>query len=136
MKYEIYKIIHVVGLSLVTLALGGVSAHVINGGTKGTNQWRKGSMITHGVGLLLLLVAGFGMLAKLGIHSVPLWVGGKIVIWLVLGAAVAVMYRKPHLTKLMWIAIPVLVGLATLLAVVKPGAGSAASEVPAVQMER
>ncbi len=133
MSYEVYKILHVVGLSLVTLALGGVTAHVINGGTKATNTWRKGSMMTHGIGLLLLLVAGFGMLAKLGIKSFPLWVVGKIVVWLVLGAAVAVVYRKPQMTKVVWIAIPLLVALATVLAVTKPGSASSMAsthEVP------
>ena len=135
MSYELYKILHIVGLSLVTLSLGGVAAHVINGGTKASNTWRKGTMITHGIGLVLLFVAGFGMLAKLGIRSFPLWVVGKIVVWLVLGAAVAVLYRKPHLSKVMWIVIPLLVGVATVLAVTKPGSGISApvTQVPVAQ---
>ena len=44
--------------------------------------------IVHGVSLLLILVAGFGLLAKLGLAgSWPLWVTVKILVWLALGAA-------------------------------------------------
>jgi hypothetical protein len=76
-------------------------------------------MMTHGVGLLLLLVAGFGMLAKQGIHSVPGWVGAKFAIWLVLGAFVGIAYKKQQLAKKFWLVIPVLVVVATALAVFK-----------------
>lgn len=117
MPYEIYKSLHVLGLSLVVLSLGGILLHVINGGTKTSNTFRKGVMITHGVGLLLLLVAGFGMLAKLGIHGVPGWIGVKLAIWLVLGAFVGIAYKKQALAKKFWVAIPVLVFIATVLAV-------------------
>jgi hypothetical protein len=117
--YDFYKVLHVLGLSLVVLSLGGIILHVINGGSKATNSFRKGAMITHGIGLVLLLVAGFGMLARLGIHGVPLWVGGKLLIWLVLGAFVGLAYKKQALAKKFWLAIPVLVLFATALAVFK-----------------
>jgi hypothetical protein len=119
MSYEIYKILHLLGLSLVVLSLGGIILHVINGGSKESNGFRKGAMITHGVGLLLLLVAGFGMLARIGIHSVPPWVGGKLVIWLLLGAFAAVVYKKPAIAKKLWIAVPCLVVVAAALAIYK-----------------
>ncbi len=119
MSYDFYKILHILGLSLVVLSLGGILLHVINGGTKGSNGFRKGAMITHGVGLLLLLVAGFGMLAKLGIHSVPGWVGGKLVIWLALGALAALAYKSQALAKKLWLVVPVLVLIASTLALYK-----------------
>jgi hypothetical protein len=115
MSYEFYKVLHLIGLTLVVMSLGGIMLFAINGGTKASNSFRKGAMMTHGVGLLLLLVAGFGMLAKLGIHGVPSWVGGKLVIWLALGAFVGLAY-KPNLARKLWIAVPVLVAIATLLA--------------------
>jgi hypothetical protein len=118
MSYEFYKILHILGLSLVVLSLGGIMVHAINGGTKMTNSFRKGVMITHGVGLLLLLVAGFGMLAKLGIQGVPTWVGLKLIIWLALGALVAFAYRQ-SLARKLWIVVPALVLLAAILGVVK-----------------
>ena len=117
MPYEMYKALHVLGLSLVVLSLGGILLHVINGGTKASNSFRKGAMITHGVGLLLLLIAGFGMLAKLGIHGIPGWIGVKLLIWLALGAFVAIAYKKQALAKKFWVAIPALVFIATVVAV-------------------
>jgi hypothetical protein len=121
MSLEFYKILHILGLTLVVLSLGGIVAVVANGGTKQSNALRKATAISHGVGLLLLLVAGFGMLAKLGIMgSLPTWVIGKLIIWLVFGALIAVAYKKPALAKKLWLAIPVLVLAATYLAVYKP----------------
>jgi uncharacterized membrane protein SirB2 len=119
MSYEIYKILHLLGLTLVVISLGGIIVHAINGGTKQTNSFRKAAVITHGVGLLLLLVAGFGMLARLGIHSFPGWVIGKVVIWLALGAFVALAYKQ-SLARKLWFAVPVLVVIAATLAVTKP----------------
>jgi len=119
MSYETYKILHIFGLSLVLVSLGGIILHVINGGTKGSNTFRKGAMITHGVGLLVLLVAGFGMLARLGIHALPGWVIGKLVIWLLLGAMVAFAYKSQALAKKLWLAVPALVVVASYLAIYK-----------------
>ena len=116
MSYEIYKILHLLGLSLVVLSLGGIIHHVINGGTKQSDAFRRGTMITHGVGLLLLVVAGFGMLAKMGIYSPPGWVIGKIVIWLVLGAFVAIAYKNAKMAKNFWFAVPLLVLISAVLA--------------------
>lgn len=119
MTYEFYKTLHLLGLSLVLVSLGGIAVHAINGGTKANNAFRKNAAIAHGVGLLLLLVAGFGMLAKLGIHGLPLWVGGKLLIWLLLGSFVALAYKQNRARKV-WLALPVLVVLATVLAQLKP----------------
>jgi hypothetical protein len=99
---------------LVVMSLGGVVLHTINGGTKLSNTFRKGVMITHGVGLLLLLVAGFGMLARLNIHGFPLWVVLKLVIWLTLGAAVVLAYKKPEAGKILWFGLPALVIVAVM----------------------
>lgn len=130
-SYETYKILHLLGLTLVILSLGGILVHVINGGSKASNTFRKGIMITHGVGLLLLLVAGFGMLVRIGIHSVPAWVGGKLVIWLALGAFVGVAYKSQSLARKLWIVVPVLVVLAAYLAIAKPFMGSDTATPPA-----
>lgn len=119
MSYEVYKILHLLGLTLVVLSLGGILVHAINGGTKTTNAFRKGAMITHGVGLLLLLVPGFGMLARLGIHSFPGWVVGKVLIWLALGAFVAFAYKQ-NIARKLWVVVPLLVVIAATLAIVKP----------------
>lgn len=119
MAYEYYKILHLLGLSMVLLSLGGVVMHVINGGSKADNKFRVGAIVTHGVGLLLLLVAGFGMLHKLGLpHDAP-WVLGKLAIWVVMGGIVAVAYRKPQLGRTLWVVVPGLVVVAAGLVILK-----------------
>ncbi|MBM4290054.1 MAG: hypothetical protein FJ138_00260 [Deltaproteobacteria bacterium] len=85
----IYKWMHLSGLALTLLALGGLAVPAAEGG-----RWR---MPAHGVGLLLALVGGFGMLAKYKIDTAHPMVLTKIALWLVLGASVAVFKRKPAL---------------------------------------
>ncbi len=122
MSIEVYKIIHILGITLVVLSLGGICMHVMNGGTKASNAFRKGAVITHGIGLVLVLVAGVGMLHKMHLNMGAMWVVGKLVIWLLLGAFVAVAYRKPNLASKLWFGVPILVTLAAVLAVFKQGA--------------
>ena len=52
MSLEFYKILHILGLTLVVLSLGGIVAVVANGGTKQSNALRKATAISHGVGLI------------------------------------------------------------------------------------
>ncbi|MBI3325485.1 MAG: hypothetical protein HYZ81_02115 [Nitrospinae bacterium] len=116
----VYKNVHLLGVVMILLALGGLILHRIIGGTR-AHAWRKPVAITHGVGLLLALVSGFGMLARLGIYwPIPGWVIGKIVIWLVFGALVAVIFRSSALAKSLWWVTIVLAGLAGYLALNKP----------------
>ena len=120
MSYEFYKIVHLFGISLVVMALGGILLFTINGGTKVSNSFRKGAMMTHGIGLLLVLVGGFGLLARLGIHAIPMWAALKLLIWALFGAFVGLAY-KPNLARKVWLVVPVLVVCAAALAITKPG---------------
>ena len=120
MSYEFYKIIHIFSIALVLISLGGLTLHVMNGGSKASNAKKKLVMITHGVGLLLLLVSGFGMHAKLGLSGIPLWLVGKLVIWLLFGGMVAIIYKKASFGIKIWCLIPVLVAVASWLAIYKP----------------
>lgn len=116
--YPIYKLIHLLGLFLVFLSLGGLITHAINSG-EADHPWRKGAVITHGVGMLLALLGGFGALAKLGMHWRG-WVIAKIVIWVLVGALPFLLRRKPGLGKPLWIGTVVLVLAAAALAIYKP----------------
>ena len=122
MDISVYKTIHILGLVLVVMSLGGIIMHSINGGTKGSNSFRKVAMATHGVGLLLLLVAGFGMLAKLQIHGFPVWIIIKLGVWLALGGVVGAAYKNPALAKKLWIVVPTLVLLAVIAGLYHIGA--------------
>lgn len=121
MSYEIYKIMHLSGIVMTFLALGGVAVHAINGGTKTDNQGRKLLAMTHGMGLLLALVGGFGLLARLNIKF-PWggWVFAKLVIWLILGGIFSVFLRKPQVSKPLWGVLIVLFIAAATLANYKP----------------
>jgi hypothetical protein len=116
----VYKNIHFIGIFMVLVALGGLLLHAINGGTK-NHAWRKPVAITHGVGIFLVLLGGFGMLARMGIlWSWPGWVTGKVVIWVILGGLIAVIFRKPTLAKPLWWMTIALAALAAYLAGNKP----------------
>ena len=105
-----YQLLHILGTMLVFMALGALSLHAMNGGTRDSNRARALVAITHGFGLLLMLVAGFGMLARLGSMGagLPGWVWVKVVIWLLLAVSIVVPYRKPEWSKAMWFALPIL----------------------------
>jgi hypothetical protein len=70
-----YHILHIAGLLSLFIGFGAVLA----GDSKKGMKW-------HGIGLVIMLVAGFGMLAKLGLmKSMPVWVYVKMGVWLVIG---------------------------------------------------
>jgi hypothetical protein len=122
MPAEFYKVLHIVGLVMIAVALGGSALHAMNGGTRASNTARGLLAGTHGLGLLVMIVAGFGMLAKLGMMSggMPGWVIGKLVIWLVLGALLGILPRAPQLARPIFVSLPILAGIAAWLAIYKP----------------
>ena len=123
-SYELYKVAHLVGVIVLFSVLGGAMVHAINGGTASTNAARRLITILHGTGLILVLVAGFGLLARLDLTSggLPMWVVGKLVIWLLAGLLLTVPRRKPALARPILLAgIPFLAAAAAWLAVYKPG---------------
>lgn len=121
MSIDFYKTLHLIGIFTVLLSLGGMSLHVVSGGTR-EFAGRKWAAMWHGLGLLLVLVAGFGLLAKeqLMQQGMPGWVVGKLVIWLLLGAMPALIYRQAKLAKLFWVLILAFAGFAVYLVMYKP----------------
>lgn len=120
MPIELYRVLHLLGILLVFLSLGGTALHALNGGTKETNRARKAATLTFAVGMVLVLVAGFGMLARLGHRMPPAWAFAKIGIWLVIGGMLTLPWRGPGSAKLVWYGAPLLGALAALLAAFKP----------------
>ncbi len=120
MSLETYKILHVFGVLLLVAALGGVALHAANGGRR-ESATRRLVAILHGVALLVIPVAGFGMLARLGlVRDLPGWAWAKLVLWLVLGAVLYLPYRRPTLARSALIAVPLLGALGAYLAITKP----------------
>lgn len=122
MSYQLYNLLHLIGVILVFLALGGTIVHVINGGTKDSNKWRKPLAIIHGIAMLIILVAGFGLMARIGVDhgALPGWIWGKLGIWVLLAVAIALPYRMPQWAKPLALIIPILGVIATWLAIYTP----------------
>lgn len=117
MSYEFYKVLHILALAILVMGLAGM-IQVRLAGSPGASL--KGHFIYHGLGLILLLVSGFGMLAKLGIlTTLPGWIIGKLVIWLLLGGIVVLIKRKPELSYLTRPLVILLVTFAAYLAIFK-----------------
>jgi hypothetical protein len=126
-SYQLYNLLHILGIVLVFMALGGLALHGANGGTKDSNKSRGLVMATHGVGVLLILVAGFGMLARTRAMAggLPGWLHPKLLIWVLIGAAPAILSRKPEWGKALWFVLPLLAATAAYFGINHPGEGSA-----------
>ena len=110
MDYNVYKIIHLVGISILGLGVGGMMA----GGEK-----RKAFAICQGIGLVVMLVSGFGLLAKLKL-GYPSFAIVKTVLWVVI-AMLPMIFRKLKLPVGVAILISLsLVSIMAWLGVMKP----------------
>ncbi len=116
MSYETYKILHITGVLALFMSFGGLI--VLGAGKK-----KRLLAITHGVALLVMLVAGFGLLARLGMAQPASWGGwvyAKFFLWLIAGGLMAFIPRRPALAKPLWF---LLIGIgmtAAWLAITKP----------------
>jgi uncharacterized membrane protein SirB2 len=116
----IYKNLHLIGVFMILVALGGFIVQQIHVTTP-ERVWRRSIAITHGIGMVLALVGGFGLLAHMHIFwPWPGWVVGKIIIWLVFGVLVALIGRTPALAKPLWWSTIALGAIAAYLALNKP----------------
>lgn len=105
MSLQFYQWLHITSVAalLVSLAaLWGLSSQ--KPGTK-----NKPIAILHGIGMTLLLVSGFGLLARLGMVSgLPWWIYVKIALWLIMGGSMILAKRKAQWgfpLLLFWIAV-------------------------------
>ena len=118
---SLYKLIHVFGMFLLFAALGGACVLAMNGEVPSGGRARKLTGILHGVALVLILLGGFGLVAKLAFSGGwPLWVWLKIVIWLLLGGAIVLIRQAGRRAHLLLFLIPLLGGIAAFLAIYKP----------------
>lgn len=122
-SYVTYKLVHFFGIFLLVTALGASSMNAIRGGTWSELPWRRALGASHGIAAFLILLGGFGMLARLGaMHDagLPGWVIAKLVIWFALAAAIVLPRRGIGYAKALLVALPFLALSAGALALLKP----------------
>jgi hypothetical protein len=122
MPYATYKLMHFLGIFMLITTLAATSMHVLRGGSRADNPYRRILGITHGVAALLILTGGFGMLARLDVMhgALPTWIYVKLAIWVALAAAMMVPYRGPRYARALMITVPVLAVLGGATALYKP----------------
>ena len=122
---DLYEIVHLIGIALTMAALGATALHALEGGTRRGPRARRALVALYGGGLFLVLLGGFGMLARLGIAraGIAAFPGGlwaKLAVWATLGAVMLLPYRRPAWGMPMLLLAPLLIGLATYFALYKP----------------
>ena len=122
MPYAAYKLMHFLGIFMLITALAATSMHVLRGGTRADNPYRRALGISHGLAVLLILTGGFGMLARLGeMHdALPNWIYAKLAIWVALAAALVVPYRGRGYARAMLVLVPLLALAGGAVALYKP----------------
>ena len=110
MPYTTYQIIHLVGLAALAIGTGGMMAN-------GNN--RKLFAIWQGVGLLVILVAGFGMLAK-GKLGLPHFAIVKLILWVVVAVMPMILRKLKAPLSIAILVSLTLVGILAWLGVAKP----------------
>ncbi len=97
---EFYRITHLVGLMLLFMGLGAMYL-----GTKGDGGRRSAmGFALHGLGVVAMLVAGFGLLPSKGVSwPWPGWVWIKVSVWLVLALLPLLVKRKLLPVGLVWV---------------------------------
>lgn len=106
MSYQFYKMLHVISI-VVFFSLFAAAAY--------SGQSTKKNKALTGIMLLIILVGGMGLVAKVGIsHGAgwPLWLKAKLGIWFIVGVAGHVIIKRApqHAVKAFWAS----VGLLTL----------------------
>ena len=87
MPAEIYKIIHLAGIMGLFAAIGGLIYQA-------KDSKCKANAVIHGIAMFLILLGGFGLLAKLHNNQFEGWVIAKLVIWILFGAMLPLTKRK------------------------------------------
>ncbi len=117
MSYTVYKLIHLSGIFMIFLALGGM---ILSAAAKeATASFKSALSMLHGIGLGIVIIAGFGMMAK---HNIAFqgWVGVKLLIWLFFGGAIVLIRRKPEMGQMMlWLCLALGI-VAVYMALFKP----------------
>jgi uncharacterized membrane protein SirB2 len=108
-----YYILHVFSLIVLT-------AHTFMALANPAPENRKRTMMITGIATLLMLISGFGLLAKVHGNQFHGWVIVKMVCWLFLSALAGLAYRKAHMRGLLSFIALTLILVALVMVYLKP----------------
>ncbi|HET6582578.1 MAG TPA: hypothetical protein VFG69_04005 [Nannocystaceae bacterium] len=126
MSYEFYKVLHLLAILLVFTSLGGLAmiAWQARGGEASNEAKgaRRTLAIINGIAILVVFVAGFGLMARTGVTTGawPTWIYGKVGVWVLVVASMMIVRRRGGLGALWYILLPLLGAVGAWLAVTKP----------------
>ena len=121
MSYTVYKVVHYLGIFLLVASLGAALGRQV--ASDGPDPLRRRFAALHGTALFVVLLGGFGMLARLGVdHGAlfPGWIWAKLAIWVVLGGLLTLARRRAAWSMRLLLLVPVLAALAGYVAYTKP----------------
>ena len=117
MSLMFYKVLHIIGILMLFLSIGGaiIRASI----DQKSEKLEKFVLMNHGIALIIIVIAGFGMLAKLGMVFTG-WVVVKIIIWLLMGALILPIKKMPEKRAVWWFTALILGSIAAFMALYKP----------------
>ncbi len=123
-SYLALKAVHVFGVILVVIGVAGIAADAASGRPKAENPASRLLSMLHGFGLLIVLLAGFAMLAQVmrtpSMPS-PAWATTKLVIWALFAVGAMVPRRWPRTARwVLVVGLPLLGAAAVVVAILKP----------------
>jgi uncharacterized membrane protein SirB2 len=119
MDYGTLRIIHITGIVMTFMGLSGIMALKLGGGSTPLRT-RLVFHLSHGLGLLTIIVTGFMLANLLGYHGATPWLTGKLVIWLLAGGSMVLANRFFRFAPWIVLFFIALVATAAYLAIYKP----------------
>ena len=117
MSAYFYKVLHLIGILMLFLSIGG--SIIRSAIDQRSERLEKFILMNHGIALIIIAIAGFGLLAKLGMIFTG-WVVIKIVIWICMGALILPIKKMPQHKIVLWYTALALGGIAAFMAIYKP----------------
>ena len=117
LPYAAYKVVHYLGIFILVTVLSATLARSAKEGLN-SDPWRSGLGMIHGIALFLIILGGFGMLAKLEL-GFPVWAMAKVGIWVVAASLIAVRKSTTWSARTL-VFLPLLAALAGWIAYAKP----------------
>lgn len=122
MSFLAYKLVHLAGLFTLTTVLAGVCVQALHGDASPGSRRTPLVAAVFVLAALLILIGGFGMLARMGLlrSGLPRWALVKLGIWIGVVAMATVPHRGPGWARFALLALPIVLVLAGATALYKP----------------